>query len=103
MIVFIFVILFSMQNREEVILRFSFYPIQNDQWELPKVPLFLVILCSLFLGVLIGGISDFYRRFQLRKALRENQKKIEKLEKEIQSLRGPGVDQPSFLKKADFC
>lgn len=100
MIVFIFAILFSIQNKSEVTLRFGLYPLQNDQWfEIPKVPLFLVILCSIMLGVLVSGIGDLYRRFQLRGALRQNQKKIERLEREIQSLRGLGVDQPSFLKK----
>jgi len=99
-LVFIFAIVFSIQNREEVVLRFGLYPLQDSQWlEVSKVPLFLVILCSVFLGVVIGGLSDVYRQFQLKKTLRQNQEKIERLEKEIQSLRGPILDQPSFLKK----
>ena len=102
MIVFIFAILFSIQNKDEVILRFGLYPLRNDQWvEVSRVPLFLVILCSVFLGVLIGGIGDLYRRFRLKNALRQNQKTIESLEREIQSLRGLGLEEPSFLKKAD--
>lgn len=100
MIVFIFAILFSIQNKDEVILRFGLSPLRNDQWfEVSKVPLFLVILCSVFLGVLIGGVGDLYRRFQLKSALRQNQKTIESLEKEIQSLRGLGLEQPSFHKE----
>jgi len=97
MIVFFFAIHFSIQNRDEVTLRYSLY---NYLWlEVPKIPLFLIILCSVFLGVLIGGIGDLYRRLQLKKTLRQNQKMIERLEKEVQSLRSPGLDQPSFLKK----
>ncbi len=94
------VILFSIQNQSEVILRFIF-PTENYGWfEIVTIPLplFLVILCSIFFGVLIGGVGDIYKRFQLKKILRQNQKTIERLEKEIQSLRGPGLDQPSFLK-----
>jgi len=101
MLAFFVAILFSIQNRSEVTLRFVF-PIENYQWfEIPKVslPLFLVILCSIFLGVVIGGVGDLYRRFRLKKILRQNQKTIGRLEREIQSLRGPGLDQPSFLKK----
>jgi len=101
MLAFFVAILFSIQNRSEVTLRFVF-PTENYQWfEIQKVPLplFLVILCSIFLGVLIGGIGDLYRRFQLKKIIRQNQKTIERLEREIQSLRGPILDQPSFLKK----
>jgi uncharacterized integral membrane protein len=95
--VFFFVIHFSVQNRDEVSLRYS---IQTYQFfEMARVPLFLVILCSVFLGVLIGGIGDLYGRFQLKRTLRENRKSIERLEREIQSLRGPGLDKASFLKK----
>jgi uncharacterized integral membrane protein len=98
---FFVAIIFSIQNRSEVILRFVF-PWESYQWfEIPRIPLplFLIILCSIFLGVLIGGIGDIYQRFQLKKTLRKNQKTIEGLEREIQSLRGPGLDQTSFLKK----
>jgi len=97
MLIFFFAIHFSIQNRDEVTLRYS---IQNYQWfEVSKVPLFLVVLCSVFFGVLVGGIGDLYSRFQFKKKLRQNQKAIERLEREIQSLRGPGLEQPSFLKK----
>ena len=98
MVVFILVILFSLQNKEEVILRFGLYPIRNLQWEVPKIPLFLVILCSIFLGALIGSIGDLYRHFQLKKTLRQNQKMIERLEREIQSLSLDSLDKTSFLK-----
>jgi uncharacterized integral membrane protein len=91
---------FFIQNRSEVTLRFVF-PWENIRWfGIPEVslPLFLVVLCSIFLGVLIGGVGDIYRRFQLKKTLRQNQKTIERLEKEIQYLQGPGLDQPSYVK-----
>jgi uncharacterized integral membrane protein len=99
MIIFILVILFSLQNREEVALRFGLYPIQDRFWEIPKLPLFLIILCSVFLGVLIGGIGDLYQRFQLKKSLRQNEKMIEKLSREVETLRGSGLEQPSYPKK----
>lgn len=104
LLVFIFAVLFSVQNRNEVTIRFVLLPIENYQWVgVPHVPLplFLVILCAVFLGVVIGSISDLYKRFQLRKIIRLNQKMIGKLESEIQSLRSPGSNQPSFLKKGD--
>ena len=94
---------FFVQNRSEVTLHFVF-PWENYQWfEIPEIPLplFLVVLFSILLGILIGGVGDMYRRFQLRKMVRQNQKTIDKLEKEIQSLRGPGLDQPSYLKKEE--
>lgn len=99
MIVFIFAIFFFIQNREEVILQFGLYPIRDGYWESPKIPLFLIILCSIFLGVLIGGIADLYERFQLKGALRQSKRTIERLEREVESLHGHGLDQPSFLKR----
>lgn len=101
MLFLIWVILFSMQNRDEVILRFGLYPLQNYLWEIPKIPLFLVILCSIFLGVLIGGLGDLYRHFQLKKTLRQNQRMIERLEKEIQSLSGLRFQKSPTLKGND--
>jgi uncharacterized integral membrane protein len=99
MFICILVILFSLQNGEEVVLRFGFYPIQDRIWEVPKLPLFLIILGSVSLGVIIGGIGDLYQRFQLKKALRQNEKMIEKLNREVETLRSSGVEQASFLKK----
>ncbi len=96
MAAFLFAIHFSMQNRTEVTLR---YALQSYQWfEFPEVPLFLVILCSVFFGVMIGGLGDLYKRFQLKRALRQSQKTVEGLKKEIQALQGPGSIPPSFLK-----
>ena len=99
MVLFILVILFSIQNKEEVILRFGLYPIQDYQWQVPQVPLFLVILCSICLGILIGGMGDVYRYIQLKKTIHQNQKMIERLESEIRSLGGPRRETPSFLKE----
>lgn len=99
MIIFILVILFSIQNKEEISLRFGLFPLRDETIELPKLPLFLIILCSIFIGILIGGLSDFYRRYQLKRTVRQNIKTIEKLSREVESLRRASSDQPSFLRK----
>ena len=97
MAAFFFAIHFSIQNREEFSLRYS---IQNYQiLEVSRVPLFLVILCSVFVGVFIGGIWDLHRRLQLKKSLRQDQKTIKRLEREIESMRVSDAGQPSFLKQ----
>jgi uncharacterized integral membrane protein len=91
MAVFLFVILFSMQNREGVTVRFGLSPLLDQQWVGPPVPLFLVILCSLSLGVLIGWGGSLYRRLHLKRTVGQCQKTIERMEKEIQSFRRPPV------------
>jgi uncharacterized integral membrane protein len=96
MVAFFFAIHFSVQNRDEVTLRYS---IQSIQWfQISRVPLFLVILCSIFLGVLMGGVADLYRYFKLKRTLRQNQRTVERLEEEIRSLRPSGNDRPSFVE-----
>ena len=93
MVIFLLAIFFSIQNRGPVTLRFGLYPFRSEPWfEVPDVPLFLVILCAIFLGLLAGGVGDFYKRFQLKRAIRQNQKVIQQLEKEVDSLRTPPVD-----------
>ncbi len=93
-------IFFFLQNTEQVSIRFGLSPVSEYQFfEIPRVPLFLVILCSVVLGVLMGGIGDLYRRFQLGKSLRQKQKTIERLEKEVETLRGPGRGESYSLKK----
>jgi uncharacterized integral membrane protein len=100
MIIFFCVILLSIQNADDVTLRFGLYPILTLQWFEKRVPLFVVLLCSLFVGVLIGGLSDAYGRYQLRKTLRQNQKTIEELRQEINALRSPPLDEsPLWGKK----
>ncbi|OGP86797.1 MAG: hypothetical protein A2156_12900 [Deltaproteobacteria bacterium RBG_16_48_10] len=101
MAAFFFAIQFSMQNREEVTLRYSFwYPFRDYPGiEIPQVPLFLLTLCSVFSGVMIGGLGDLYARFRLKRTLRQSQRMIEKLEKEVQTLQGLGSNLPSFLKR----
>ena len=95
MIIFVFAILFSIQNKDEVTLQFGLYPIRSEQWmAISGVPLFLPILLSLFIGILIGGLGDIYSRFQLKRNLSQNQKTIERLEQEIHALRRLSLDQP---------
>ncbi len=89
-----------MQNTEQVAVRFGLAPLNEYKvFETPRVPLFLVILCSVVLGVLMGGVYDLYRRFQLGKSVRQKQKTIDRLEKELQSLRGSDLEESSSLKK----
>ncbi len=102
MLVLAIVILFCFQNQDRVTLRFLLIPVENYHWfEIPKVPLplFSVVLCSVFLGIFIGLLGDVYRRYHLRKDLRQKQRTIERLEREMQSLRGPDLGESSFLKK----
>ena len=100
MVILIVCIFFFLQNTDQVAIRFGLSPFKEYQFfEISQVPLFLVVLCSIILGILMGGLGDLYRRFQLSRSLRRKQKTIERLEREIQSLRGPDLGESSSLKK----
>jgi uncharacterized integral membrane protein len=100
MVILIVCIFFFLQNTDQVAIRFGLSPLTEYQFfEISKVPLFLVILCSVLLGILMGGLGDLYRRFQLKRSLRQKQKTIDRLEREIQSLRGPDLGESFSLKK----
>ncbi len=96
-VVFVLAILFCVQNQDGVTLRFSLY-LENYHWEVSQVPVFLVVLCSVLLGILIAGIGGFYKHFLLKKGVRQQQEAIARLEKEIQSLRVSGSGQPPQSK-----
>ncbi len=98
LIAFFFTIHFSMQNREEVTLRYSFDLINGFKKEITQVPLFLVILCSVFFGLIVGGLGDLYARFRLKRSLRQSRKEIERLEKEIRTFQGYDIHSPSAGK-----
>lgn len=100
LVILIVSIFFFLQNTEQVSLRFGLFPVSDHQFfELPRIPLFLVILSSVLLGILIGGFGNLYKHFQLKKTIRQNQRSIEKLEREVESLRGTYLGEPSFLRK----
>jgi uncharacterized integral membrane protein len=87
MAIFIFAILFSLQNNEVVTLRFGLSPLHGPKWaEVPNIPLFLVVLGAVFVGVFIGGMGDLYKYLKLKNTLRQHQRTIERLEREILSL-----------------
>jgi hypothetical protein len=44
-------------------------------------------------------LGEVYRRYQLQKTVRQKQKTIERLEKEIQSIRGPDLGESSFPRR----
>jgi uncharacterized integral membrane protein len=95
MVAFFFAIHFSMQNREEITLRYVFFT--GPSFEITQVPLFLIILCSIFIGVFIGGAGGLYARLKMKRILRYNQKTIERLEKENRKLQNldSGLSPPS--------
>ena len=77
-LLFILGITFAMENTGWVVLRYYF------GLETPPVPIFLLVLFSVLLGVLLVGVGFIFDERSLKKALREKEREIASLEKELQ-------------------
>ena len=49
-----------------------------------QLPIYLLTSLAIFVGVIIGVLIEYLRNFKLRKAFNENNKKLLKIEKELQ-------------------
>ena len=70
-----------MENTGWIVLRYYF------GLESPPVPIFLIVLFSVLLGVILAGVAFIVDEWSLRKALREKEREIASLEKELQPYR----------------
>jgi uncharacterized membrane protein YciS (DUF1049 family) len=90
LIVLIVIALFFLQNNtqfeQEVVFQLKFY-IWDYIWNSGPVPLFFVVLLVFALGMLITMVMLGLDRFKLSYTIRRANKKIRKLEKELQGLR----------------
>ena len=49
------------------------------------LPIYLLTSLAIFVGVIVGVLIEYLRNFKLRKAFNENNKKLLKIEKELQN------------------
>lgn len=80
-LLFILGISFAMENTGWVVLRYYF------GLETPPIPIFLLVLFSVLLGVCLAGVGFIVDEWFLRKTLREKEREIALLEKELQPYR----------------
>jgi putative membrane protein len=80
-LLFIVGITFSMKNAEPLTLKYYF------GLETPEIPLFLLVLVSVLVGVLLAGLSFIVDQWSFRKSLREKERRIASLEKELKEYR----------------
>lgn len=87
-LLFFFAITFCLQNTDEVTLRY--YGWVKDL----TTHLFLVVLASVFLGVIIGLVGSSWTTMKLRIKLNRQTKEAEDLRKELESLKGEKKSKP---------
>jgi|SRR5262245_8202882 len=83
-LLFIAGITFSVENTQPFVLRYYF------GLETPPMPLFLLVLLSLLLGIFLAGVGFIFDQWSLRRALRERDREIAALQKELKFYRDAG-------------
>ena len=77
-LLFILGITFATENTGWVVLRYYF------GLETPPIPIFLLVLFSVLSGVFLAGVGFLIDERSLKKALREKEREITSLQKEMQ-------------------
>ena len=80
-LLFMLGITFATENTGWVVLRYYF------GLETPPIPIFLLVLFSVLSGVFLAGVGFLIDERSLKKALREKEREIASLQKEMQPYR----------------
>ena len=84
-ILFLIVIsVFAVKNMDMV--EVSFYDFELNSHDV-KVPLLIVVLCSLGLGFLLAWVDGLVARMRLRAVIRKDERTIETLESDLNKLK----------------
>jgi uncharacterized integral membrane protein len=87
LILAILLVIFTLQNSFEISISFFL-------WEIPNVPLVLLILCCVLLGYIIGAVYFLPRIWKLKREYKHAVKSSKKLEEklEIRETEKPGPE-----------
>jgi uncharacterized integral membrane protein len=84
LVVLFVLIIFGVENMGMVTLRFSVTNLFAYQ---AQMPLFFVVVVSVFAGAALAGLIGLADHVRLRSRLRKQKKSIDRLENEVKSLR----------------
>ena len=76
--------LFALTNDDLVRINFPDILYGNREKSI-YLPVYLLTFLAIFVGVIIGVLIEYLRNFKLRKAFNENNKKLLKIEKELEN------------------
>jgi uncharacterized integral membrane protein len=81
----LFIVTFSQQNLTLIHLQYYNF------WNIPPVPVYLLIFVSLLLGVIITGFWGIVERFRLNRTIRRLNKIVRDLRKELRANEEPPI------------
>jgi uncharacterized protein HemY len=80
------VVLFAVANRAAVVLSLDPFSGENSALSF-SAPLFVVVLASVILGIVIGGVASLSHRFRMWRSVREAEKEAARYKAEAENER----------------
>jgi uncharacterized integral membrane protein len=79
-------LIFAVANRTPVVLSLDPFSPGTPAWSV-QLPLFVIILAAVGVGVVVGGIADWFGQARYRREARFGRSEVKRLEQEAQALR----------------
>ena len=80
-------VVFAVANRHLVTVSFDPFGSGDSAFDLPPVPLFVIIIAALILGVVAGGIATWFRQRHWRRAARQHEADARQAQAQLADLR----------------
>ena len=80
-------VVFAVANRHSVTVSFDPFGSRDSAFDLPPVPLFVIIITALILGVLAGGSATWFRQRRWRRAARQHEADARQMRAQLADLR----------------
>jgi uncharacterized integral membrane protein len=80
-------VVFAVANRHLVTVSFDPFASGDSAFDLPPVPLFVIIIAALILGVAAGGIATWFRQRHWRRAARRHEADARQARAQLADLR----------------
>jgi len=80
-------VVFAVANRHPVTVSFDPFGSRDSGFDLPPVPLFVIIVTALILGVLAGGTATWFRQRHWRRAARRHEADARTVRAQLADLR----------------
>jgi len=83
-------VVFAVANRHLVTVSFDPFGSGDSAFDLPPVPLFVIIIAALILGVAAGGTATWFRQRHWRRAARQHEADARQARAQLADLRAGG-------------
>ena len=80
-------IVFAVANRHQVTVSFDPFGSRDSAFDLPPVPLFVIIISATILGVVAGGSATWFRQRHWRRAARQHEADARQARAQLAELR----------------